>query len=224
MTRAHTASRPGSQDGDLGHSLGRPEAVVGQPADVRQTSQRLPRVDEVAVDFGAIASDDIAKVLFVPERESGEVEERVALRRLGPVDDAGDLIAGDEDVVDLQVAVDEDRCPGPERSFGEPAVACDHVGRKDVVGNEPLACNAEARCELVETPTGPWRQRRVVQRPDGGTRCGPRRRRCNGRLAEAPQCRPRESGQSEHRRLRQRISGVGTGAIAIASTSTSVRA
>ena len=62
-----------------------------------------------------------------------DVEERVALGRLGPVDDAGDLITGDEDVVDLQVAVDEHRYPRPERSLGELAVAGDHVGGQDVV-------------------------------------------------------------------------------------------
>ena len=166
--------------------------MLDQPADVQQASQRPPRADEVAVDVGAVAGDDVAEVLRVSEREGGEVEERVALGRLGPVDDAGDLVTGDEDVVDLQVAVDEHRCPRPERSFGEPAVARDDVGRKDVVGDEPLALAGEVRCELVEAPTGPWRQRRVVQRPGGGTRRGPRRRRRGRWLAEVAECRPRE--------------------------------
>jgi hypothetical protein len=44
-------------------------------------------------------------------------------------------------------------------------VACDHVGRKDVVGDELLALAGEVRCELVGVPTGPWPQRRGVQRP-----------------------------------------------------------
>ena len=95
--------------------------------------------DEVAIDLRAVPGDHVAKALLVSEGEGGKVEERVALRRLGPVDDAGDLITCEKDVVDLQVAVDEDRRPRPERRFGEPAVACDHVGRKDVVGDEPLA-------------------------------------------------------------------------------------
>ena len=50
-------------------------------------------------------------------------------------------------------------------------------------------------------PTGPGRQRRVVQRPDGGTRRGPRRRRRGRRLAEAAECRPRDSSEREHGRL-----------------------
>ena len=47
------------------------------------------------------------------ERKGGEVEERVALGRPGLVDDTGDLVTGDEDVVDLQVAEDEHQCPRP---------------------------------------------------------------------------------------------------------------
>ena len=44
-------------------------------------------------------------MLLVREREGGEVEQRVALGRLGPVDDAGDLVTLNEDVGDLQVAI-----------------------------------------------------------------------------------------------------------------------
>ena len=140
-------------------------------------------------------------MLHVSEREGGEVEESVALGRLGPVDDAGDLVTSDEDVVDLQVTVDEHRCPRPERSLGEPAIARDHLGRKDVVGDEPLALGVELGRELVDGPTGPWRQRRGVQRPNGGTGRSPRRRRRGRRLAEVTECRPRESGEREHGRL-----------------------
>ena len=39
------------------------------------------------------------------QREGGEVEQRVALGRLGPVEDAGNVVAVDEDVCDLKVAV-----------------------------------------------------------------------------------------------------------------------
>jgi len=45
---------------------------------VGPASQRPPRADEVAVDVGAVAGDDVAKVLLVSEREGGEVQERVA--------------------------------------------------------------------------------------------------------------------------------------------------
>src|SRR6266571_6786790 len=55
--RARAASRPGSQHGDLGELLGRAVAVLGQPADVSQASQRPPCADEVAVDVGAVAGD-----------------------------------------------------------------------------------------------------------------------------------------------------------------------
>ena len=60
---------------------------------------------------------------------------------------------------------------------------------------------SRSRCRLVEAPTGPWRQRRVVQHPYGGTRRGPRRRRRDRRLAEAAECRPWEGGEREHGRL-----------------------
>ncbi len=63
--RARAASRPGSQHGDLGELLGRAVAVLGQPADVSEASQRPPCADEVAVDVGAVAGDDVAKVLGV---------------------------------------------------------------------------------------------------------------------------------------------------------------
>src|SRR5215472_18604573 len=140
-------------------------------------------------------------MLQVPQREAGQVEQRVALGRLGPVDDTGDLVTVDEDVVDLQVAMDEHWCPRPERSLGELAVTCDQVCGKDVVGDEPLAFAVEARCELVEAPAGPWRQRRVVQRSYCGTRGGPRGRRRGRWLAEVAECRPWDGGEREHRRL-----------------------
>jgi hypothetical protein len=66
-----------------------------------------------------IAGEQIVEVIPMSEREDGEVEERVTLARFGPVDDAGDVVTGDEDVVDLQVAVGKHRRPRPERSLGE---------------------------------------------------------------------------------------------------------
>lgn len=155
--RARAASRCRSQHGDFGHLLGWAEAVLDQPADVKQASQRPPRANEVAIDVGAVAGDDVVKVLHVPEREGGEVEERIALGRLGPVDDAGDLVTRHEDVVDLQITVDEHRCPRPEHSLGEPAIARNHLSGKDVVGDEPLALGVELCREIVDGPTEPWR-------------------------------------------------------------------
>src|SRR5215469_17992867 len=140
-------------------------------------------------------------MLLVSECQDGDIEERIALGRLGPVDDTCDLVTVDEDVVDLQVAVYEHRCPPPERSLGELAVTCDQVGGKDVVGDEPLAFAVEERCELVEAPTRPWRQRRVVQRPYGGTRRGPRGRRRGRWLAEVAECRPWQGCERERGRL-----------------------
>ena len=57
------------------------------------------------------------------------------------------------------------------------------------------------RCDLVEARAGPWRQRRVVQRPCGGARRGPRRRGRGRWLAEAAECRAGEGGEREHGRL-----------------------
>jgi hypothetical protein len=104
-------------------------------------------------------------------------------------------------VVDLQVAVDEHRCPRPERSLGNPAIARDHVSGEDAVRDEPLALVIEARRELDHALTGPWRQRSVVQHPDSCTRCSPRRRRRGRRLAEVAERRPGESGEREHGRF-----------------------
>ena len=83
-------------------------------------------------------------MLGVSEREDGEVEQRVALGRLGPVEDTGDLVTVDEHMVDLEVAVNEHRHPRPQRSLGEPAVPRDHLGGNDIVGDEPLALAVEA--------------------------------------------------------------------------------
>jgi hypothetical protein len=104
-------------------------------------------------------------------------------------------------VGDLQVAVREHRCPRPERGLGDLAVAGDQVGGRTPFVTSHSHSPSRSRCDLVEAPAGPWRQRRVVQHPDGGTRRGPRRRRRGRRLAEAAECRPREGGEREHGRL-----------------------
>jgi hypothetical protein len=51
-----------------------------------------------------------------------------------------------------------------------PARARDQAGGKHAIRDEPLAFAVEVRGDLVEAPAGPWRQRRVVQHPCGGTR------------------------------------------------------
>ena len=124
LVQAHGRDRGTATSGD---SWDGAVAVLGQPADVSQASQRPPCADEVAVD----------------------VEERVAPGRLGPVDGTGDLVIVDEDVAGLQVAVDEHWCPRPERSLGVLGVAGDQAGGKDVAGDEPLAVAVQARCELA---------------------------------------------------------------------------
>ena len=77
--------------------------MLDQPADRQQASQRPPRADHVEVDVGAVAGDDVAKVLLVSERQAGEVVQTIATARLGPVEHAGDLVTVDEHVGDLQV-------------------------------------------------------------------------------------------------------------------------
>jgi hypothetical protein len=53
--------------------------VLDQPADRQQASQRPPRADHVEVDVGAVAGDDVAEVLLVPERQAGEIVQGIAL-------------------------------------------------------------------------------------------------------------------------------------------------
>src|SRR5436190_12307466 len=172
------ASKPRSQQIDLGILIGRPVAMLDQPADVTEASHRPPRADEAQVDIGAVAGDDLAEVFRVSEREGGEVEQRVAPAALGPVDDAGHLVTGHKDVVDLQIAVNENRYPRAENGLSKSSVACDHVGVKNVMCDEPFALAVQARCKLVEVPTAPGWQWRVMQRPEGRTRGGPRCRGC----------------------------------------------
>jgi len=91
--------RQRSKHCNLGVPLGRAVAVLEQPADRNEAPPRPPRADRAAVDIGAVASEHVVKPLLVCEREGGEVVQRVALRRLGPVEDAGELVSVDEDVL-----------------------------------------------------------------------------------------------------------------------------
>ena len=111
------------------------------------------RRGSAAIDVGAVAGEDVVEVFSVSEREDGEVEQRVASGRLGPVENASDLVAVDEDVVDLQIAVYEHRCPRPQRSHRELTVPRDDRCGNDIVGDQPVAFDVEARCELVDAPT-----------------------------------------------------------------------
>jgi hypothetical protein len=84
VDRSRTTSSdlwPRSQHSDLGHVFERAESVLDQPADVRQASQRPPSPDQVTINLGAVASDDIAEMLRMPERERGEIEQRTVSPR-----------------------------------------------------------------------------------------------------------------------------------------------
>ena len=160
------------------------------------------------------------------ERQGGEVEQGITLARLGPVDDAGDLVAVDEHVRDLQVAVREHRCPRPERGLGDLAVAADQVGGEDAVGHEPLALAVEIRRQLVEAPSpaGPGRQRRIVQLPLAAPAAAHAAGDAVDGSPRRPSAFPGTAAIASTGGLRHRTSGVGTGARAIASTSMSMRA
>jgi len=71
---------------------------------------------------GRIRADQPADIRQASQRPPGADEVTVGV---GPV--AANATTGDEDVVDVQVAVDEHRCPRLERYLGEPLIACDHL-------------------------------------------------------------------------------------------------
>ena len=135
---------------------------VDQPTNVAQAAQRPPAANEVVVDGRAVTSDDVVEVLGVADGECREVEQRVAGRAFGPVDDGGDLVALDEDVVDLQIAVDERRSPRPQHRLGERTIAGHDIGGHHPVANEPVALGRELGPEAVGVRARPRRGRRVV--------------------------------------------------------------
>ena len=92
--RGRRRPRAGSQQHrDLGHRLGSPKPCsASQRTLLRQRIDHHPAISRGPA--GAVAAHHVVEVLRVPEREGGEVEERVAPGRLGPVDDAGDLVVG----------------------------------------------------------------------------------------------------------------------------------
>lgn len=129
-----------------------------------------------------------------------EIEHRVARSGLRPVDDAGDLVAVDEDVADLQVAVDERRPPRAQRRLGDLAVAVDHLGRQDTVVEQPRALAGELRRDVVEVAARPARHRCIVQPPYGGADRGPRCGRRARRLTENAERLAAHCFDGEHRR------------------------
>ncbi len=118
-------------------SLARPDRNRAQPpSGPQEATQRPPGADHLEVDVGTVTGDDVTEVFRVFERQDGEVIQGIALGRLGPVN-ASDLIAFDEHVGDLEVAVGECRRSRPKRDLGYPAVVCDYVG-----GATPLLVSA----------------------------------------------------------------------------------
>ncbi len=62
--------------------------MLDEPADRHQASLRPPPSNHVQVNIGAVADDDVFKVLLVSEPQDGEVVEPIVLASLGPVDHA----------------------------------------------------------------------------------------------------------------------------------------
>jgi hypothetical protein len=172
---------------------------------------------------GAVAGDNVGKVLLVSERQACESYRASPWDALGPVDHSVISSPSTNTWVICRSPCVNTGVHGRRRGLGDPAVARDHVGRKDAVRDEPLAFAVEVRCDLVRELSWPWRQWRVVQHPCGGTGSGPRRRRRGRRSPRRPSAVPggrrarARSGFAQD--LRSRI-----GARAIASTSTSVSA
>lgn len=168
-------SHSGPEHVDLATWPERVEAVLNQPANRQQASQRPPRPNHVEVRVASVASDDIFEVLLASERQRGEIEKGVTRPCLRPVDNAYDDVTVDEDVGTLQVAMHEYRGKRPERGLGNLAIARNNIGRKDVSRDEPLAFTVEVRCGALVAFGGPWWQRCVVERPYGGASRCPRR-------------------------------------------------
>src|ERR1700709_1437775 len=93
--------------------------MLEQPADAEQASHRPPCPEYVEVDLAAVSVEELVKALLVSERQDSQVVQGVALAGLRPVQHATDFVIVNEDVVDLQVAVREDRRPFPKRSLGD---------------------------------------------------------------------------------------------------------
>src|SRR5829696_2471764 len=88
---------------DLSTSNSAPDEDGSKPCSISQraatTPPRPPRPDHVEVEVGAVASDEIGKVLLMSERQDGQVVQRIARSCLGPINHAGDLVTVDEHMV-----------------------------------------------------------------------------------------------------------------------------
>jgi hypothetical protein len=62
---------------------------------------------------------------------------------LGPFPDAARLVTVVQQMNDLQVAVDEHRCPWPQRRLRDLRIAPDNVGGHDIVGDEQPTLRVE---------------------------------------------------------------------------------
>ena len=156
---------------------------------------------------------------------SAKVEQGIAGAGVGPVDHAGDVVAGDEHVGELQVAVGEHRRPRPEGSVGDAAVACDlqSVGRTRFC-DEPFALAVEVRSDA--RPGSSRAMAAAARRAASGRRRPPRPTPLSDavdRSPRRPSAVPERAASASTGGFRHRTSGVGIGARAIASTSTSVR-
>src|SRR5690606_9792708 len=107
----------------------------------------------------------------------------------------------DEDVGDLQIAVDEYGPPRPQRPASDPPIALHHLGGERGVREQPLALPLELRLDLLQRPPGPRRERRLVEPTEGASCRGPRRGRCLRRGAEHAQGRAGYRREGERRRL-----------------------
>ena len=136
------------QSRDLSTSNSQPGAAGSKPCSTSQrtrsgcaaTTRRGPRRGRRRRRSPARRS----RGLPVPEGQAGEVVQGVAAAGLGPVEDAGDLVAVDEHVGDLEVAVHEHRLRRPERGLGDRGCG-DQVRGQHGVREEPRALAVELR-------------------------------------------------------------------------------
>ena len=96
---------------DLSTSTSQPGEDGSKPCSTSQRTARRLRNDHYARITSS--STSVPRRQGAPRVRASRMRGRtgIALARLGPVDHAGDFVTVDEHVGDLQVAVDEHRCP-----------------------------------------------------------------------------------------------------------------
>ena len=154
--RAGAVAHPGSQHVELAAWRGRVEAVLDQPADHPQASQRPPRADHVEVDVSAVAGDDVVRRRCASDqrRSSGTRHRRAGSRarygrrrprppprrplsRQRPPTSPGSL----DRLLGLWLPCRHERCPKQPSYFGRrdpPPRACP--------GSSPAACTGRPAC------------------------------------------------------------------------------